>query len=160
MIIIKKILVATDFSDYAKEALDYAVYLAKNLEAEIYLVHVFEIQFFIHAGVSPSIQPEVYKWIERSKIEVSKMLKALVETVQQEGVKTSSILKEGTPFLEILKTAKEVSADLIVLGTHGRTGLSHVMMGSVAERVVRKSTCPVFTVRPKTLANTKVGEGV
>jgi nucleotide-binding universal stress UspA family protein len=62
------------------------------------------------------------------------------------------ILKEGTPFREIPKVVKEVSADLIVLGTHGRTGLDRFMMGSVAERVARRAPCPILLVKPKALA--------
>jgi nucleotide-binding universal stress UspA family protein len=65
------------------------------------------------------------------------------------------MFREGPPFLEILKAAEEISAHLIILGTHGRTGLPHILMGSVAERVVRKSSCPVMTIRPKALRDEK-----
>jgi nucleotide-binding universal stress UspA family protein len=155
MVVVRRILMATDFSDYSNEALDHAVYLAQNLEADLYLLHVFEPPFFSHAGVAPSVQREVHQWIEQNKNEASQKLKSLVEEIQPGGVKVSTIFKEGVPFFEILKAAGEISADLIVLGTHGRTGLPHVLLGSVAERVVRKSSCPVLTVRPKALAGQK-----
>jgi nucleotide-binding universal stress UspA family protein len=155
MIPVQKLLVATDFSDYSKEALDHAVYLTQKIGAELYLLHVFEPPFFSHAGVSPSVQREVQHWIEQNKKEASEKLKAIMEAVRLQGIKASSLFKEGAPFLEILKSAEEIPADLIVMGTHGRTGLPHVLMGSVAERVVRKAPCPVLTVRSKALKSKK-----
>ncbi|HEY4485645.1 MAG TPA: universal stress protein [Nitrospiria bacterium] len=152
MITLHRILTATDFSDYSKEALGYAVHMARSFGAELYLLHVFEAPFFSHSGVSPNVRPEVHQWILELKKEEGKRLESLAEEVRHQGAKVHPIFKEGTPFLEILKTAGEIPADLIVLGTHGRTGLSHVLMGSVAERVVRKSSCPVFTVKPKAFA--------
>jgi nucleotide-binding universal stress UspA family protein len=155
MTAVKRILMATDFSPYSREALDYAVYLAQSLDAELHLLHVFEPPFFSHTGVSPSIQHEVQEWIGQNKKEASQTLQALAKEIQTQGVKVSTIFREGTPFLGILKSADEISAHLIILGTHGRTGLPHVLMGSVAERVVRKSSCPVMTIRPKTLRDQK-----
>ncbi len=155
MIAVKRILMATDFSAYSREALDYAVYLAQNLDAELHLLHAFEPPFFSHTGVSPSVQHEVQKWIVENKKEASEALQTLAKEIQSQGVKVSAIFKEGPPFLEILKAAEEISAHLIILGTHGRTGLPHVLMGSVAERVVRKSSCPVLTVRPKAFRDEK-----
>jgi nucleotide-binding universal stress UspA family protein len=158
MVKLKRILMATDLSAYSKEALDYAVYLAQSLKAELYLLHVFEIPHFSHTGVSPSIQPEVHKWIEQVSQEESNKLRALVEEVRQHGVNVSGIFQEGKPFVEILKTAGKIEADLIVLGTHGRTGMAHILIGSVAEKVVRQASCPVFTVRPKAFIAAKGGK--
>ena len=158
MIKLRHILMATDLSAYSKEALDYAIYLAQSLKADLYLLHVFEIPQFSHAGVSPSMQPEVHKWIGQVSQQESKKLQTLVKKIRQHGVKVSGIFQQGKPFLEILKTAGKIKADLIVLGTHGRTGMAHVMMGSVAEKVVRQSSCPVFTVRPKALVPKKTGK--
>jgi nucleotide-binding universal stress UspA family protein len=155
MITLHRILMATDFSDYSNEALDYAVYLARGFGADLYLFHVFEPPFFSHTGVSPGVRPEVSQWIKEVKEDEARQLNDLAEKVRHQGAKVHPIFKEGTPFLEILKTAGEIPTDLIVLGTHGRTGLAHVLMGSVAERVVRKAACPVFTVRPKVLAVVK-----
>ena len=148
---IKRILMATDFSTYSKEALDYAVHLARNLGADLYLLHVFEPPFYSPAGVSISIRPEVDQWIRDLRAEESKRLSMLTDEVRQQGTKVNPMFKEGTPLIEILKTAGEIPADLVVLGSHGRTGLSHFLMGSVAERVMRKAPCPVFMVRPKAL---------
>jgi nucleotide-binding universal stress UspA family protein len=69
------------------------------------------------------------------------------ERVRESGIKTRSLMRVGAPFLEIINMAQSEGADLIVMGTHGRTGLSHVLMGSVAERVVNKAPCPVLTIR-------------
>ena len=159
MITLHRILMTTDFSDYSKEALEYAVHMARSFGADLYLLHVFEPPFFSPSGVSLSVRPEVHQWIKEIKEEESKKLDILAEEVRHKGAKVHPIFKAGTPFLEILKTAEEIPADLIVLGTHGRTGLAHVLMGSVAERVVRKSACPVFSVRPKALVSKKEGKG-
>ena len=159
MITLHRILLATDFSDFSNEALDYAVYLSRGFGADLYLLHVFEPPFFSHSGVSLNVRPEVHQWIMEVKQEAQEKLGKLAEEVRHHGAKVHPIFKEGTPFLEILKTAGEIPADLIVLGTHGRTGLTHVLMGSVAERIVRKSSCPVFTVRPKSLIEKKGGKG-
>jgi nucleotide-binding universal stress UspA family protein len=152
MITLRHILAATDFSDYSKEAVEYAVHLSSSLGADLHLLHVFEPPFFSHAGVAPSRQPEVHQWIRELKEEERKKLSALAGGVRGLKAAAHPVFKEGTPFLEILKAAGEIPADLIVLGTHGRTGLSHVLLGSVAERVVRQASCPVLTVKPRTLA--------
>jgi nucleotide-binding universal stress UspA family protein len=159
MITLHRILVATDFSDYSKEALQYAVHMARSWGADLYLLHVFEPPFFSHAGVAPSMRAEVHQWIRELREEDHQRLNRLAEEVRHQGAKVHSIFKEGTPFLEILKTAEEIPADLIVMGTHGRTGLAHVFLGSVAERVVRRSSSPVLTVRPKELKDKTVRAG-
>jgi glycine betaine transporter len=109
--------------------------------------------------VSPGVRPEIHEWIQEVREAEHENLNKLADRVRHQGPKVHAILKEGTPFLEILHTAGEIPADMIVLGTHGRTGLGHVLMGSVAERVVRKAACPVFTVKPKALAGKIEGKG-
>lgn len=153
--LLSRILVPTDFSDYSKEALDYAIHLARMLKAKLYLLHVFEWPVYSDVGVSPGVRPEVYEWIKEIKTESSGKLDRLADEVRRRHVTVHPLFKEGTPFLEILEAAEETRADLIVVGTHGRTGLAHVLLGSVAERVVRKSPCPVLTVRPKVLKGKK-----
>lgn len=101
-----------------------------------------------------------FHWFDEARKEESKRLNELaVQIAHENGISVYPLLKEGVPFHQILKTAKEIPADLIVLGTHGRTGLAHAIIGSVAERVVRESNCPVFTVRPKSLSRTDEGKG-
>lgn len=95
------------------------------------------------------IQHGVEQWVREVKAEESQKLDALTVEVRGRGVTVHPLFKEGIPFVEIVKTAEEIPADLLVLGTHGRTGITHVLMGSVAQRVVQKAACPVLTVRPK-----------
>lgn len=148
MATLRRILAATDFSDHSRGALDYAAYLAKSLGAELALLHVFEPRYY-HQDVMRRIGPEVHEWMKNLREEERRRLADLEKEVREKGMKVRSFFKEGTPFREILKAADEISADLIVLGTHGRTGLDRFMMGSVAERVARSAPCPVFIARPK-----------
>jgi universal stress protein A len=160
MVNLQRILMATDFSAYSKEALDYAVHLTTKLGGELYLLHVFEPTYFSPGGVLLSVLPEdVHQYVKQVKEEESKRLHALVDDIRHTIPKVHPIFKIGMPFLEIIKTAEEIPADLTVLGTHGRTGMAHVLMGSVAERVVRKSSCPVLTVKPKGHVWLKEGGG-
>ncbi len=144
----KRILVATDFSTFSKEALDHAVSLAIKLEAEIYLIHVFKAPLFTPSGLSIE---DANLWIEHLKTEERKHLDHLVEEIRQEGVAVHPLFKEGNPAIEINRTAAEISADWIVLGSHGRTGLVRFMLGSVAHRVLRTSPSPVLIVGPKAI---------
>jgi nucleotide-binding universal stress UspA family protein len=155
MITVRRILVATDFSNYSKEALDYASHLAKALKADLFLLHIFETPVYSGIGVSPGVRPKVRQWIKELKAEEAKRLETLAKATERQGVTVHPLFREGIPFLEILEAAQELPADLIVLGTHGRTGLGHVLMGSVAERVVRNAPCPVLTVRPSALGKKK-----
>ena len=146
---IRRILVATDFSDYSKEAIDYAVYMGKNFKADLYLLHVFEPAYISPGGVILSVVPdEVHTWIKQIREDSNQKLNFLSEEIRKEISRVESRMMTGTAFEAILKFSEEIPADLIVLGTHGRTGMAHVFIGSVAERVVRKAQCPVLTVRP------------
>ena len=144
-----RILMGTDFSDYSKEAYDYAVLLAKQFGAELFLLHALEMPAFFVPGMGRAAGPDVVKWIHALKEEEQKKLQPLEAEARQKGVKVQSILKEGTPAQEILNAAEEIRAELIVLGTHGRTGLERFMIGSVAERVMGQARCPIVLVRPK-----------
>jgi nucleotide-binding universal stress UspA family protein len=155
MIKLEHLLVATDFSACSKEALDYAVQLAQKMKGRLTLLHVFESPFFYPTETALGNYPEVYQWLHDFKQEELKKLNTLTDEARKEGLPVESLFKEGAPSVEILRTAKELHADLIVLGTHGRKGLSHVMMGSVAERVAREAPCPVFIAREKKDAEKK-----
>lgn len=140
---IKKVLVPIDFSDYSKSALKYAVNFAKLFNAEIILIYVVEPviyppDFSMGQIAMPSLNTE---WDERAKDELDKLAKSEIST----SVKT--ILKTGKPFVEIIETAKEENIDLIIIATHGHTGVEHILFGSTAEKVVRKAPCPVLTLR-------------
>ena len=141
---ITTILVPTDFSDYSRQALSYAEMLAKTFDAKIVLIHVIDTVSYV---VSESVQwTEVYARLEAA---IQPMLEGLIREAEKRGVAAESKLTQGVPYDQIVKTAENVNADLVVMGTHGRTGIPHVLLGSVAERVVRLAPCPVLTVRSK-----------
>lgn len=140
---IKKVLVPIDFSDYSKSALKYAVNLCKMFNAEIFLIYVVEPviyppDFSMGQIAIPSLNSE---WDERAKIELEKLSKTEI------GTDIKTIIKTGKPFIEIIETAKELDIDLIIIATHGHTGVEHILFGSTAEKVVRKAPCPVLTLR-------------
>ena len=142
---IKKVLVPIDFSDYSKSSLRYAVNFAKRFNAEIYLIYVVEPviyppDFSMGQIAIPSVNAE---WDERAREELNKLAKTEIP----EGVNVKTILKNGKPFLEIIDTATEEDIDLIIIATHGHSGVEHILFGSTAEKVVRKAPCPVLTLR-------------
>ena len=143
MVTLKKILCPVDHSECSYLALKYAISLALKDEAKLYLMHVIDSRLY---------DTEIYKLspyklneIDESKIRTD-LMKSLPEGTT-DVLEVETIVVNGVPFNEIINAATEISVDLIVIGTHGRTGISHVMLGSVAEKVVRKAPCPVLTVR-------------
>jgi nucleotide-binding universal stress UspA family protein len=145
-----KILAATDFSEDSTLALGYAEELARRFGAEVLLLHVDQALPPVMA--SPEIGPvmdigAMTRIAEEQRMSAHRELDKIVNRLRDGGLKARSLLKVGSPFLEIIHTAKGENADLIVMGTHGRTGIVHVLMGSVAERVVQKAHCPVLTIR-------------
>jgi nucleotide-binding universal stress UspA family protein len=142
---IKKILVPIDFSDYSRSALKYAVNFCKNCNAEMILIYVVEPviyppDFSMGQIAIPSVNSE---WDERARQELDKLAKEEIPSTVQ--VKT--VIKTGKPFVEIVETASELDVDLIIIATHGRSGVEHILFGSTAEKVVRKAPCPVLTLR-------------
>ena len=139
---INKILVPTDFTDYSEGAMNYAKMMAKKLGAGLLLVHVIEPFTY---SVTDTIQ--VVDHYGALKAIAEPLMDNLRKKIQKEKLQVDTAVLSGTPYLEIIKKARQSGADLIVMGTHGRTGVTHLLMGSVAERVVRMSHCPVLTVR-------------
>jgi nucleotide-binding universal stress UspA family protein len=145
-----KIVAATDFSEDSTLALTYAEELARKFAAEVVLLHVD--QPLAPVMMTPELGPAMDvgamgRIAEEQRMLAQKELDKIAGKLREGGLKVKVHLKVGSPFLEILHTAQGENADLIVLGTHGRTGLAHVLMGSVAERVVQKASCPVLTIR-------------
>ncbi len=143
---IKQILFATDFSDNSKFALTYALSIAKRYDARLYALHVIQQPSYplgMYAEISFDAMDKFNKNISEA---VDKEMQVLQESLG-EVTNYECLVVHGTPFLEILRTAKEKSVDLIIVGTHGRTGLDHVLFGSTAEKVVRRAPCPVLSVR-------------
>ena len=145
MINIKKILAPTDFSTHAEHALEYAGELAKNLKAKVYVLHVAE---YSNVGGDPDASelliPNYIPELERKGKE---HLEQITLRLRQGGVDAHSVFVAGRAYQDILRMAQEIKIDLIVLGTHGRTGFSRLFFGSTAEKVVRLCPCPVLTVK-------------
>ena len=144
MIQIKRVLCPTDFSECAEHALKYAIELARRFESKLYLLHVLDTRVYGHLEPFASTVWSIYD----AKEQAAKGIAEIIPEQERKALHSESQIREGTPFVEIIKFAREAEIDLIVLGTHGRTGLSHMLMGSVAEKVVRKAPCPVLTIRP------------
>ena len=141
---LKRLLVPIDFSDVSKEALPWATFLATRFKAEIILVHVtekFPIDYLLGRDL---MNHAIMPLMKQAEAELQDMAASMSESTR---VKASVVVRDGTPYQEICQVAKALRADLVVLTTHGYTGLKHVWLGSTAERVVRHATCPVLTVR-------------
>lgn len=143
MIDIKNILCPVDHSDCSKEALKYAVSFAIKDNSKLYLLHVIDIRAF-DEGIN-AMTPQIPDDETLAQLK-TKLLDCIPEEMRDD-MNVEALVVQGIPFVEIISTAKRNDVDMIVLGSHGRTGISHMMMGSVSEKVVRKAPCPVLTVR-------------
>lgn len=146
MIALKNVLVATDFSDAAETALDYGRHFARTFGATLHVIHVVEnVMARFAADAYPVLLPDLQKEVEEAG------QKKLLATLHNEDFTQLGavpvIRTSAAPASTIAVYAKEAAIDLIIMGTHGRGGVAHLLMGSVAERVVRTATCPVLTVR-------------
>jgi nucleotide-binding universal stress UspA family protein len=135
----------TDFSDFSNHALNYGIAFAEAYNAELHIVHVMEIPFL--PSYSSLDMPEINLPVDKIEERCRGQLNELEEKFHREDIKIETILLSGVPFVEIVKLAREEEYDLIVVGTHGRGGLKHLLIGSVAEKVVRRAACPVLTVK-------------
>ena len=144
MTAISKILCPTDFSEHAQNAIDFAAELAKPFGATIELLHVFQLPIYVGWEGGPTSIAATDRHIVELREHVQGQLQKQVDALKAKGVKATSQDIDGVPHLQIAKSSEE--ADLVVMGTHGRTGLPRLLLGSVAERVVRLAHCPVITV--------------
>jgi len=144
---LQKILLPTDFSTYSATATKYACELATKFDAELHLLHTLEH----HASSTPAFGMGLAlpSYVNESRAAAEKSLAAVLDPKWVPGRTVIQAVVEGSPKLEIIRYARTKEIDLIVLSTHGRSGLAHVIMGSVAENVVRTAPCPVLTVRPE-----------
>jgi nucleotide-binding universal stress UspA family protein len=138
------ILVPMDFSESSNQALDYAITFASKLQARLTVLHVVEV--FPLGSADMTTVPEAY--IEDLKMEADRTMQSYLARITAAGLTGDIVVKHGPVFQEIMEVAKTQHVDLIIMGTHGRTGLSHLFLGSVAERLVRFAPCPVLVVRP------------
>ena len=140
---IKKILIATDGSEYTKEAVSQGLHLAKVLGAEVTALYVIDQTSFVSFPIDSSIV-SVYSLLEN---EGKRAVEEVKKDGEQLGVNVTTIVAEGSPTRKIVEMATNM--DLVVIGTLGRSALSKLFMGSVAERVTRYAPCPVLVVRSK-----------
>jgi nucleotide-binding universal stress UspA family protein len=146
MIALKTVLVATDFSEPSAKALEYGRALARTFGATLHVLHVLQ-STWVPAGAelgSGAAQATLLQTLEVSARD--EMERAVREDDRRELNAQTSLLTSASPASAIVAHAKEIDADVIVIGTHGRSGLSHTLMGSVAEKVLRIAPCPVLTV--------------
>lgn len=147
MIRLQRILFPTDFSENSKTAQAYACAFAEQFQAELHVVHVLQdLSVIPPPPASMFMVPQATLDAVRKRAE--ELLANIPDTKWSAGKKVVRSSRVGNPFVEIVRYAREKQIDLIVLGTHGRSGLTHVLLGSVAENVVRKADCPVLTIRP------------
>ncbi|MEN6616402.1 MAG: universal stress protein [Syntrophorhabdus sp.] len=143
----KKILVPTDFSEYSDAALNYAIDVAKKTGAKLYVLHVIGViqTCAVDYCFDQSTLDSLEKKSEDSALDMMKKQLALFADASAMDIETD--IKQGVPYEEILAMQKEKGIDLIVMSSHGKTGLLHHLMGSVAERVMKKAGCPVLLIR-------------
>jgi nucleotide-binding universal stress UspA family protein len=151
---IKRLLFATDFSDCARRAEDYACALAASWRAQLTVMTVVEFQ--------PGLDREYavnQLYLTDRMYEATGAIAALKDKLHRRGIETSTRVGTGLPSEEVIATAEAEDADLVIVGTRGKSGLAHVLLGSTAERVIRMAPCPVLAV-PMPKAEDAVGHGI
>lgn len=149
MIEIRRILCPVDFSDHSRRALDHAIAIARWYESTVTVLRVFSPAPVAAFGPGPVVlEPIVLTSVDRDQLLAD--TKAFAETESAPGITIEALVREGNAAEEILEQATSMKADLLVIGTHGRSGFERLVLGSVTEKVLRKANCPVMTV-PKRL---------
>jgi nucleotide-binding universal stress UspA family protein len=144
---LRRILVPVDFSDTARKAIQYAAPFAAAFDAEVTLVHVIQpFSVPVELGyIPPDLADTQQELMKSAREELGKICARELGTRSRYQVQ----VREGVPWQELVAAARETDTDLIILATHGRTGLKYALLGSVAERVVRHAPCPVLVVRDR-----------
>lgn len=145
MLAIQRILFPTDFSEPADHAWTYALTFAREFNAELHVLHVVTPPPRLSEAYVGYVNPEAL--VEGLRVEATAALERLLQDAKNRGLVCQSALRVGVDFTQIIDYALASRVDLIVMATHGRTGLAHALLGSVAEKVVRKAPCPVLTVK-------------
>ena len=147
---VKTILCPVDFSDPSRTALEHAEKLAREIDAELVVVHVVIPALYpVAFGAVPTGAPQV---TQAATDAAAESLERLMDELKERGTRCRYMVETGTPARRITELVKEQGIDLVVMGTHGMTGIGHVLLGSVAERVVRLCPCPVLSVKPGQVA--------
>jgi nucleotide-binding universal stress UspA family protein len=142
----KRIVVASDLSETSEAALDYAITLAKALNGKVTLVHTFTIPMY---GFPDGMMVAPTDFATRTQMAARESLLAVAASREKSGVDITPIVREGAPWEEVNRVADEVHGDLIVVGTHGRRGVAHAILGSVAEKILRSAKLPVLVVHAR-----------
>jgi nucleotide-binding universal stress UspA family protein len=142
----RHILAPSDFSEYSKKAVASALELAKKFGAKLTILHVVEPPPYPVEGYAPPSMSATF--LEDLERQATQDLAQLVPEAEASGLEVVRLVVVGTPYRKIIETAEAEQVDLLVMATAGRTGFSHLLLGSIAERVVRTATCPVLTMRP------------
>ena len=151
----KTILLTTDLSENARAAAPYALDLASKYGGTVHLVHVFEDLMYTGVMVDGNMGYDPTPFLEQAEKDKKAQLTALAASLSATapaGVRVLPVYIKGNANAEVLKYAAAQQADCIVMATHGRTGFSHLLFGSVAEKIVRTSPCPVLTIKPEHVA--------
>ena len=147
---IQRILVGIDYSEYSREAARHAVYLAKAVGASVDFLHVSDLPVYMGPGYGPyqldQLKSHLANQQEKERTDLDE-IKRFVAEFEKDAVPFRYFVTADNAPSEIIRVAREMRSDLIVIGTHGRAGLSQILLGSVAEKVVRKAACPVLTVK-------------
>jgi nucleotide-binding universal stress UspA family protein len=146
MIDLRRILVPTDFSLHSHNALIYGAAFAEKFSADLYLLHVFQ-DLTVAQPEAVTVGAPIIAPLEQFLASARSALDRLIQENKLERIKVHPEVRAGVPVDEIIQFATDTDIDLIVMGTHGRGWLAHVLLGSVTEKVVRKAPCPVLTVR-------------
>ena len=141
---IRRILVPLDFSDQAPNVLDWAAHLAKQHGGRVILLHAYHLPVEFQQLEGAYLPPDFWSNV---KVEAEQSLSRYAEELERRGIQVESVVREGYPATVIVDEAASQSVDLIVIGTHGLSGLKHLLLGSIAERVVQRAPCPVLTVK-------------
>lgn len=147
MIRLNRVLVPTDFSEFSRLAVTYACAMAERFGAQLHVLHVVPDPAMLVPEAAVFSVESMQAQSDRLVTDARKLLRQIPEGWQGSQPVIRDV-RVGAAFLEIIDYAKSQDIDLIVIGTHGRSGLSHILMGSVAERVVRAAPCPVLSVKP------------
>lgn len=144
----KRILVPIDFSEISMATLEHAVDFAKTFDAEIDLLHSYQIPSIAMTPYGMAYSSDLYQNV---RLAASEQLQKVCDRVQSAGVEATMHLSQDVPSAAIAEAARKLGSDLIIIGTRGLTGLKHVVLGSVAERTVRTAPCPVLTLNHGTI---------
>ncbi|MFP8890370.1 universal stress protein [Natrialbaceae archaeon A-CW2] len=141
------ILIPTDGSEGTDPAIGNGLDIARKYDATVHALYVIDVAELLEIGYLGGDSADFEETIEPLEDEAKRAVEAIEERARREGVDIVTVVRQGTPYEEILEYAEDAAADLIVMGTHGRSGLSRYLIGSVTERIVRTSDVPVLVVQ-------------